>query len=145
MANIDKKSVRNEVDKVKTEFESLCKSGKVSSEIKVLMSSMLMIMELILSIFLERQTRKNSKNSSLPPSQTDKDDTSLPPKDSHKKGKQENNTIADNVRVVETVTLSEVHACEVCGEDLQQCPTQGVERRTKIDIVFEKVVIGMPR
>ena len=140
MANIDKKSVRNEVDKVKAEFESLCETGKVSSEIKVLMSSMLMIMELILSIFLERQTRKNSKNSSLPPSQTDKDDTSLPPKDSHKKGKEENNTIADNARVVETVTLSEVHSCEVCGEDLQKCPTQGVERRTKIDIIFEKVV-----
>ena len=130
MANIDKKSVRSEVDKVKAEFESLCESGKVSSEIKVLMSSMLMIMELILSIFLERQTRKNSKNSSLPPSQTDKDDTSLPPKDSHKKGKQENNTIADNVRVVENVTLSEVHSCDVCGENLQKCSAQGHERRT---------------
>ncbi len=140
MANIDKKSVRNEVDKVKAEFESLCESGKVSSEIKVLMSSMLMIMELILSIFLERQTRKNSKNSSLPPSQTDKDDTSLPSKESHKKSKQENNTIADNVRVVENVTLSEILSCEVCGEDLQKYPTLGVERRTKIDIVFEKVV-----
>ena len=140
MANIDKKSVRNEVDKVKAEFECLCESGKVSSEIKVLMSSMLMIMELILSIFLERQTRKNSKNSSLPPSQTDKDDTSLPPKDAHKKGKQENNTIADNVRVTENITLSEVHSCEVCGENLQKCSAQGHERRTKIDIVFEKVV-----
>jgi len=140
MANIDKKSVRNEVDKVKAEFESLCESGKVSSELKVLMSSMLMIMELILSIFLERQTRKNSKNSSLPSSQTDKDETSLPPKDSHKKGKLENKSMVNNARVVETVTLSEVHACEVCGEDLQPCPTQGVERRTKIDIIFEKVV-----
>jgi len=140
MANIDKKSVRNEVDKVKAEFESLCESGKVSNEVKVLMNSMLMIMELILSIFLERQTRKNSKNSSLPPSQTGKDDTSLPPKDSHKKSKKENNTIANNVRVVETIALSKVHSCEICGEDLQQCPTQGVERRTKIDIIFEKVV-----
>jgi len=72
MANIDKKSVRSEVDKVKAEFKSLCDSGKVSNEVKVLMNSMLMIMELILSIFLERQTRKNSKNSSLPPSQTNK-------------------------------------------------------------------------
>ncbi|MCF6194352.1 MAG: IS66 family transposase [Kangiellaceae bacterium] len=140
MANIDKKSVRSEVDKVKIEFERLCDAGKVSSEINVLMSSMLMIMELILSIFLERQTRKNSNNSSLPPSQTDKDDTSLPPKGSHKKGKSENSTIADNVRVTKTVTLSKVHSCEVCGEDLQHAPVQGYERRTKIDIIFEKVV-----
>lgn len=140
MANIDKKSVRNEVDKVKIEFESLCAAGKVSSEIRVLMSSMLMIMELILSIFLERQTRKNSNNSSLPPSQTDKDETALSPKGSHQKGKSENNTIADNVRVSETVTVSEVNSCEVCGEDLQHTPVQGHERRTKIDIIFEKVV-----
>ena len=140
MANIDKKSVRSEVDKVKAEFESLCDAGKVSSEIKVLMGSMLMIMELILSIFLERQTRKNSKNSSLPPSQTDKDETSLPPKGSHKKGKHENKSMADNARVVETVTVAEVNSCEGCGEDLQECPTQGHERRTKIDILFEKVV-----
>ena len=140
MANIDKKSVRNEVDKVKAEFERLCDAGKVSSEIRVLMSSMLMIMELILSIFLERKTKKNSNNSSLPPSQTDKDETALPPKGSHEKGKKENNAVADNVRVIETVTLSEVHCCDVCGEDLQPIPAQGHERRTKIDIIFEKVV-----
>ena len=140
MANINKQSVRNEVDKVKSEFESLCDAGKVSGEVKVLMSSMLMIMELILSIFLERKTRKNSNNSSLPPSQTDKDDTALPPKGSHEKGKTETNSLADNVRTVETVTLSEVHSCEVCGEDLQHVPIQDHERRTKIDIIFEKVV-----
>ena len=140
MANINKKSVRNEVDKVKAEFENLCDAGKVSSEIKVIMSSMLMIMELILSIFLERKTKKNSNNSSLPPSQTDKDDTALPPKGSHKKGKTETHSLAGNVRTVETVTLSEVHSCNVCGEDLQQSPAQAHERRTKIDIIFEKVV-----
>ena len=107
------------------------------------MSSMLMIMELILSIFLERKTRKNSNNSSLPPSQTNKDETALPPKRSHKKGKTETNSLADNVRTVETVTLSEVHSCDVCGEDLQHTPAQGHERRTRIDIIFEKVVDHM--
>jgi hypothetical protein len=140
MANIDKKSVRNEVDQVKAEFEQLCDAGKVSSEIKVLMGSMLMIMELILSIFLERKTKKNSNNSSLPPSQTDKDETALPPKGGHQKGKKENNAMADNARTIETVTVSEVCFCEVCGEDLQAVSAQGHERRTKIDILFEKVI-----
>ena len=77
MANIDKKSVRKEVDQVKLEIDRLCNAGKISGEVKLLMNSMLMIMELIFSIFLERQTKKNSKNSSLPPSQTDKDDSAL--------------------------------------------------------------------
>ena len=140
MSNIDKKSVRNEVDKVKSEFEHLCEAGKVSSEIKVLMGSMLMMMELILSIFLERRTKKDSNNSSLPPSQTDKNETALSPEGTHQKGKKENKAMADNVRTIETVTVSEVHTCEVCGEDLQHTPAQGHERRTKIDIVFEKVI-----
>ena len=139
MANIDKKSVRNEVDSVKAEFERLCDAGKVSSDVKALMSTMLMIMELILSIFLERKTKKNSKNSSLPPSQTNKDDTSSSSNGEHKKGKSENNTVADNMRTVETVNVVEVHACGTCGEDLQTCPAQGYERRTTIDIIFEKV------
>lgn len=140
MANIDKKSVREEVDKVKAEFVCLCDAGKVSDEVRVLMNSMFMIMTLILSIFLERKTKKNSQNSSLPPSQTDKDDTALDPKGSHEKGKTEKHTKADNVKVTETVTLSEVHSCTVCGEDLQGTPAEEHERRTKIDIIFEKVI-----
>lgn len=43
-------------------------------------------------------------------------------------------------RSLETVTLSKVQACEVCGEDLTGVSCTGHERRTKIDIVFEKVV-----
>ena len=140
MANINKQSVRNEVDKVKLEFEKLSNAGKISSDVNVLMSSMLMIMELILSIFLERKTRKNSNNSSLPPSQTNKDETSLPTNGSHKKGKTEKDTQAANIRTVETIEVSEVHSCEVCGEDLQHIHSYDYERRTKIDIIFEKVV-----
>ena len=30
--------------------------------------------------------------------------------------------------------------CDVCGEDLRDVPSHECERRTKIDIVFEKVV-----
>jgi len=38
------------------------------------------------------------------------------------------------------VTLSKALTCDVCGEDLTDVPCSHVERRTKIDIVFEKVV-----
>ena len=48
MPSINKSSVRNEVSRLKAEFDSLCAEGKVTSEIKVLMSSMLMILELML-------------------------------------------------------------------------------------------------
>jgi len=52
---------------------------------------MLMIIELMLSIFLEKVTNKDSKNSSKPSSQTDKDETALSQQGSNGKGKTENN------------------------------------------------------
>lgn len=140
MASINKTSVRNEVGRLKADFEQLCSDGKVTTETKVLMSSMLMVIELMLSIFLERTTKKDSTNSSKPSSQTEKDDSSLGPQGSHGKGKGENHRMANNGRVIETVTLAEVERCDVCGEDLNGTPCVRHERRTKIDVVFEKVV-----
>ena len=140
MASLDKTSVRNEVNRLKADFEKLCSEGKITSESKVLMNSMFMIIELILSIFLERITQKDNKNSSKPSSQTDKDESSLSHQGSNGKGKNENKAVAQNTRVKETVTLSKVHICDVCAEDLTDTLCVQHERRTKIDIVFEKVV-----
>ncbi len=140
MASINKTSVRNEISRLKADFDLLCSEGKVTSETKALMSSMLMIIELMLSIFLEKTTKKDSKNSSKPSSQTDKDETALSQQGSNGKGKTENDHRANNSRVFETVTLSEVDHCDVCGENLSDAPCDHHERRTKIDSVFEKVV-----
>ena len=56
------------------------------------------------------------------------------------KGRSARHTRSDNTRTVETVTVIPVTACDHCGEDLRDVPAQGGERRTRIDIVFEKVV-----
>jgi hypothetical protein len=45
-----------------------------------------------------------------------------------------------NSRSVETVEIAGVETCAGCGEDLSQTASSGHERRTRIDIVFEKVV-----
>jgi len=140
LAHLDKTSVRNEVNQLKDGFEQLRAKGKINDEVLMLMKSLFMIIDLILSIFLERVTKKDSKNSSKPSSQTEKDESSLGQPGSHGKGKYENNAIAHNTRVIETVTLAKVHHCNVCGEDLHDTPCTGHERRTKIDIVFEKTV-----
>lgn len=140
MASIDKISVRSEVARLKADFERLCATDKITDEVKILMSSMFMIIELILSIFLERVTRKDTKNSSIPSSQTEKDETALGQKGSHSKGTPTNKTTAKNTRVKETVTVSKVSLCDICGENLKTAPCCHHERRTKIDIVFEKVV-----
>ena len=46
----------------------------------------------------------------------------------------------NNRRTYETVSIAGVETCNGCGEDLSETICLGHERRTKIDIVFEKVI-----
>lgn len=140
MASVDKASVREEVGRLKADFQALSKKGEVSAEIRAIMNALFMIVELMLSIFLERKTRKTNRNSSIPSSQTDKDDTAVGNGRSNGKGKSGMSGRIGNTRTTERVTTATVDVCGVCGEDLSHIPSQGHERRTKIDIVFEKVV-----
>lgn len=140
MASINKNSVRDELDRLKSQFEELSSEGSLTRESKILMQSMLTLLNLICAIFLEKNTTKTSENSSKPSSQTDKDESALSQKGRNGKGKKEQAGLASNTRVAEVVTLSEVTSCPICGEDLTHTHCHGQERRTKIDIVFEKVV-----
>lgn len=139
MPTVNKESLRNEFDALKAQFSDLRASGKVSSESQALISTLLMLMELMVAVFLEKSTKKTSKNSSLPPSQTDADETTPKGKDTGK-GLLQNGERFANSRTVESVEVSTVEHCETCGEDLRSQEPNGHERRTKIDLVFEKVV-----
>jgi len=143
MATIDKQSVREEFDKIKSSFQEQVDAGKVSSEVATLVNTLIMLFNIVLSIFLEKKTTKTSKNSSIPSSQTDKDESAKTEQGSNSKGKKENDDIANNTRVNESVTVLSVELCDVCGEDLSDVPSHRCERRTKIDIVFEKVIEHM--
>lgn len=139
MASLDKTSVRSQVEKLKKDFEQLCADGKVTAETQAIMSSMLMIIELILAIFLERTTRKNSANSSIPPSQTGKDNSSVSDPGSNARGNKTDGEKVRNRRTVETVSIAPIEFCDKCGASLKQVACTH-ERRTRIDIMFEKVV-----
>jgi len=138
MATLDKTSVRDEVEKNRASFDKSSKT--MSAEHAVLFNSMFMLIELILSVFLEKKTKKNGKNSSLPSSQTNKDDSSLSHPGTNGKGKNENKTFVSNTKVTESITVSHVDKCELCGEPLENVPSHKCERRTKVDIVFDKII-----
>ena len=104
MAKLDKSTVRNEVSRLKDDFEQLCADGKINSESKILISSMFMIIELILSIFLERSTKKDNQNSSKSSSQTEKDESALGHPGSNGKGKKETSENSKNARTKESIT-----------------------------------------
>lgn len=142
MPSIDKQSVRDEFDKIKAGFEQQVTAGKVSTETATLVNALFMLFNIVLSIFMEKATKKNSTNSSIPPSQTTPDDTTLPDKKdkTNSKGHTEEQTMAGNTRTVETVEIIPVLSCKKCGADLSYLPCECTERRTKIDIIFEKTV-----
>ena len=139
MASVNKNSLRTEFEAIKEQFEELSSAGKVNPELKALFRALLMLFELMVAVFLEKTTKKNSQNSSLPPSQVDKDETGTQ-SGSHGRGLKQNDERFANSRTVETKQVSTVETCESCGEDLEHEAAVGHERRTRIDLIFEKVV-----
>lgn len=140
MKTCDKQSAREELNRFNREFDRLDAEKKISGESRILIQGMLMLLTLLISIFLEKKIIKTSKNSSIPPSQTQKDESGLTNKGTNGKGKNESDATADNTRTIETIKIAEVSQCDVCGHDLTKVDCQHYERRTKIDIIFEKTV-----
>lgn len=138
MPLVNIKSLREDLALQRAEYERLSAMGKISPDIQAIMSSLFMLIELLVTVFLEKSTKKGLKNSHLPSSQTDKDESAVKA-GSKSKGKIESAKTFSNSRSVERVRLTKVSDCSICGEDLREVPCQGLERRTKIDIVFEKV------
>jgi hypothetical protein len=97
-----------------------------------------MLLELVFAIFFKKTTRKTSRNSSKSSSQTGKDNTSIGKNGSHGKGKTEDSISANNSRTVVTDIILSVEACSKCGESLKDKKVYSHERRTRVDVVFEK-------
>ena len=137
MATVNTTSIRKEVARVEEEFSRLSDQGQLSAESRALFRSLLMIANLLVTIIMEKNTRKSSRNSSLPPSQTSADKSSRKP-GSQGKGIEQNDEPFANSRTVESTEIAPVARCSHCGENLARVPVLDHERRTLIDIIFEK-------
>ena len=137
MPSLNKQSLREEFDQLKTKFENLSDEGKVSAETSALIQAMIILFEVLIAVFMEKKTRKNNRNSSIPSSQTGKDRTSTGAKG---KGKKHNGLLSENTRTLETTQVVKVKNCQFCGESLDNISAAEHERRTKVDVIFEKVV-----
>ncbi len=140
MSSLNKQSLREEFTALKERFGQLSADGKVGAESRALIEALLMLMQVLIAVFMEKNTRKTSTNSSKPSSRSEKDESAVSHAGTHTRGKAYDPSRSANTRTVETVVLSKVSACEECGEDLRQVRPRGHERRTQIDIVFEKVL-----
>jgi len=78
VASVNTTSIREEITHVKQQLDEQVRSGKVADETRMLISTLLMIVDMLVAIFLEKSTKKGNKNSSIPSSQTDEDNSSKP-------------------------------------------------------------------
>jgi len=141
MSSLDKQSVRAEFDTIKASFKKLSKRDAPSPEMVALINALFLLFNIVLSIFLEKHTKKTSANSSIPSSQSEEDETTPKKKGKSAKQKKEKLLVSGNTRTVETVEISQVLKCKFCGCDLSNVSCAHIERRTQIDIIFEKTVV----
>ena len=85
MAHVDKVSLRQEFVTLKSQFKRLNDTGKLNDESRLLIQAMVTLFEVLIAVFMEKRTVKNTRNSSLPSSQTGKDESASKP---GSKGKQ---------------------------------------------------------
>lgn len=140
MASVNKQSLREEFTALQARFTQLATAGKISAESRALIEALLMLLQVLMAVFMEKHTAKTSTNSSKPSSQTPKDETALGRPGTHGKGQPDDPSQLANTRTIETVEIAKAGVCGNCGEDLRKLPAEGHERRTRIDIVFEKLV-----
>jgi transposase len=87
MGSVNVQSLREEAERIKSEFQRIATNKKIDAEINMLIQSMLVLINLLVAIFLEKTTKKTNKNSSEPSSQTEKDESSTTNMGTNGKGK----------------------------------------------------------
>jgi len=140
MSSVNKVSLRAEFEAFEDRFRHLVADGKMSDDSRALFEGLLTLFRVLMAVFMERNTVKTRANSALPPSRSPQDDTAVSRPGSRSKGKSIEHADSANTRTVESVTVSLVESCDHCGEDLRRVRSHQHERRTRIDVVFEKVV-----
>ena len=112
------------------------------AETGVLIRAVFVLLELMVAIFLEKTTKKGSGNSSIP---LVAEHHCRRQRRGHRPGhevqgpRRPGQRFAGS-RTVESEAVAPVTTCGCCGQDLSGVEPEGHERRTRIDIVFEKRV-----
>jgi transposase len=132
---MSKDSIRNKIENLKMESEEILKSSSISKEVRLFITSMMFMIDIIVDVLLVKKVRKTSSNSGVPPSQNfGSNGNRNKPGDNEtdKKGNQLPNTR----NVTEKIKIP-VNECKNCGEDLSSKNTNTEETRIEIDIIYE--------
>ena len=118
MATVEKASLRSEFDALKGRFGALCAAGGMSAESRALFDALLMLFELLLAVFMERNTPKNARNSGLPSSRARDDGTARRRAGANDKGPRTGAARDGPNRLVVETRAAPVDECRACGRGL---------------------------
>ena len=140
MATVNRTSLRDALEELKARSAALHEAPEPElAEYRALVADQNALLELIATVLLEKLTPRSSRNSSIPPSQTDGDGDPT----SRSRNREKREEVPESpasTRTREEHHVHEAHACKHCGEKLTGTEATDHERRTRIDVVFEKVV-----
>lgn len=133
---MSKDSIKRQIEKAKKDANDLLLSNSVDKNAAEVINSLILIIDIVVSVLLTKKPRKNSSNSGLPPSSDygSNGNRNKPNdnNDSNKKGSQ-----VPNTRTVKEKIISHVNKCENCGEDISSKEAIDTESRVEIDIIYE--------
>lgn len=132
---MSKESIRKKIDSAREQIDKVFAEEEVSPALKAAIESMMLVIDIVVAVLLEKKTRKNSSNSGLPPSKNNGSNGNRNKdvnKSQEKKGSQ-----LENTRKVETSETVSVSSCSSCGTNLKNTEVKETETRKKIDIVYE--------
>lgn len=134
---MSKQSIRKQIENVKKDASKILSEGKISKEAVLLIKSLLMILDIVVEVLLQKKVRKNSSNSDLPPSQGFGSNGNRNKKDDQDKGQK--GSRLENSRTQKTEKTLSPEECSNCGADLKGEEATKIDQRKKIDIVYEIV------
>ena len=137
MPTVNRTSLNETLARHRQEFERLRADGGADPGMIALVDALFALLELVVMVVLEKTTRKDSRNSGLPSSQTPPDETAHGKPGAKGKGPRPTRAGSDHLRRVVETRDARVAECRACGRDLSSAPCSGHERRTLVDIVFE--------
>ena len=141
MGSVNGASLRGEFDAYKADIASLRKEGNIPKEVGVVLTDLCSLVEILIPVFFENATKKTNKNSSIPPSQTGKDETKKSSRKNCDTSAARNSMTGENFETTTVEEISTVGVCDSCGTDLSDIEPSAREQRVLRDIKFMVVEV----
>ncbi len=132
-----KETIRKKIDEIKQKSEIILSSKEISNEVRLFISSLLILIDVIVVSLLTKKVRKNSSNSGLPPSQNFGSNGNRN-KYINNEHSAKGNQLSNTRKITEQKTIR-VNKCQICNADLSSIDCKDIETRKEIDIIYEIV------